>query len=165
LPQYKDIPVVFLTAKALTRDRIQGYRAGVDAYLPKPFDPEELFSIMDNILVRRVDLAQEILGLRQDIRQLKDVMEQVLRQAPLPAVQYKKPPVYVTEREQVVLDMVALGYMNKEIAEDLGVTERTVEKRISSLLEKTNTVNRTELVRYALDFGLITPVPDDADTD
>lgn len=59
------------------QDRIQGYRAGVDAYLPKPFDPEELFSIMDNILVRRVDLAQEILGLRQDIRQLKDVMEQV----------------------------------------------------------------------------------------
>ncbi|MGH2412530.1 MAG: response regulator, partial [Microcystaceae cyanobacterium] len=37
--RFKTIPVVFLTARGMTSDRIQGYQAGCDAYLPKPFDP------------------------------------------------------------------------------------------------------------------------------
>lgn len=37
-PRFKSLPVVFLTARGMTSDRIQGYEAGVDAYLPKPFD-------------------------------------------------------------------------------------------------------------------------------
>mmetsp|Transcript_12559 Transcript_12559/g.17908 ORF Transcript_12559/g.17908 Transcript_12559/m.17908 type:complete len:246 (+) Transcript_12559:51-788(+) len=46
------IPVVLLTAKSLTEDRIRGYRAGADAYLPKPFDPNELLAIVDNLVQR-----------------------------------------------------------------------------------------------------------------
>ena len=34
-------PVIFLTAKGMTADRTQGYMAGVDDYIPKPFDPDE----------------------------------------------------------------------------------------------------------------------------
>ena len=39
-PRFKTLPVVLLTAKGMTTDRISGYQAGCDAYLPKPFDPE-----------------------------------------------------------------------------------------------------------------------------
>jgi DNA-binding response OmpR family regulator len=52
-PRYQAIPVVFLTARGMTSDRIQGYEAGCDAYLPKPFDPEELEAIVKNLLERR----------------------------------------------------------------------------------------------------------------
>ena len=47
------IPFVLLTAKAMTQDRIRGYKAGANAYLPKPFYPEELLSIVDNTLTRK----------------------------------------------------------------------------------------------------------------
>jgi DNA-binding NarL/FixJ family response regulator len=52
--QWRRIAVVLLTAKSLTQDRIEGYKRGADVYLPKPFAPEELLSIVDN-LIRRVD--------------------------------------------------------------------------------------------------------------
>ena len=50
--QWKRIPVVLLTAKSLTQDRIEGYRRGADVYLSKPFSPEELLSILDNLIER-----------------------------------------------------------------------------------------------------------------
>jgi DNA-binding response OmpR family regulator len=49
-PRYKALPVVFLTARGMTSDRIQGYQAGCDAYLPKPFDADELVAIVENLL-------------------------------------------------------------------------------------------------------------------
>jgi DNA-binding response OmpR family regulator len=46
------IPIIFLTAKERREDRIAGFRAGVDAYLVKPFEPEELVAVIENILSR-----------------------------------------------------------------------------------------------------------------
>ncbi len=46
------LPVVLLTARGRVEDRIAGYDAGADAYLSKPFDPEELLSIIDSLLKR-----------------------------------------------------------------------------------------------------------------
>src|SRR5687767_15702202 len=46
------VPIVFLTAKDEIADRIQGFRTGVDAYLTKPFEPEELAAIVRAILQR-----------------------------------------------------------------------------------------------------------------
>ena len=40
------VPIVFLTAKDETADRIEGFRAGVDAYLTKPFEPDELIAVV-----------------------------------------------------------------------------------------------------------------------
>ena len=46
--------MIFLTAKGMTADRTQGYLAGVDDYIPKPFDPDELVARVRNV-VRRQD--------------------------------------------------------------------------------------------------------------
>jgi two-component system alkaline phosphatase synthesis response regulator PhoP len=48
-----DVPVVMLTARTLVEDRIRGFDAGTDVYLQKPFDLDELISIVRNLLVRR----------------------------------------------------------------------------------------------------------------
>jgi DNA-binding NarL/FixJ family response regulator len=53
------------------------------------------------------------------------------------------------------LELVVEGLMNKEIAKRLGTTIRNVEKYVSRLFGKTGTSSRTELVRYALQHGLI----------
>ena len=51
-PSLESLPVVLLTAKGKVEDRIRGYEAGADAYLPKPFEPEELISIVNGLLKR-----------------------------------------------------------------------------------------------------------------
>ena len=51
-PRTDLIPIVFLTAKDETSDRIEGFRAGVDAYLTKPFEPDELVAVIGSILSR-----------------------------------------------------------------------------------------------------------------
>ncbi len=55
-PQFKTLPVVFLTARGMTADRIQGYNAGVDAYISKPFDPDELVAVVTNLLEKQKSL-------------------------------------------------------------------------------------------------------------
>ena len=60
-----------------------------------------------------------------------------------------------TPREASVLQLVAEGMMNKEIARRLETSIRNVEKYVSRLFIKTGTASRTELVRFALEHGLV----------
>ncbi|WP_013323953.1 response regulator transcription factor [Gloeothece verrucosa] len=154
--RYETIPVVFLTARGMTSDRIQGYNAGCDAYISKPFDPEELEAIVKNLLERRkvnsqgnADVAQ-LAEIAQDIREIKEKLGHTENLTTTP------PPIKIelTPREQSVLDLVAEGLMNKEIAARLDTSVRNVEKYVSRLFSKTGTNSRTELVRFALKHGL-----------
>ncbi len=158
-PRFKALPVVFLTAKGMTSDRIQGYQAGADAYLPKPFDPDELVAIVENLLERRGAAAPpvgedgetpDLADLANQIAQIKALLTQRsgIAQTPAPI------KIDLTPREQSVLDLVAQGLMNKEIARRLETSVRNVEKYVSRLFSKTGTNSRTELVRFALEHGL-----------
>ncbi len=53
-----DVPIIFLTAKAMKEDTLQGFRAGADDYMTKPFDMEELLMRMRAIM-RRIDKVEE----------------------------------------------------------------------------------------------------------
>jgi DNA-binding NarL/FixJ family response regulator len=154
-PRFSKLPVVFLTARGMTKDRIQGYKAGVDAYLSKPFDPDELVAIVTNILARRAALADSeggtnIADLASQVAEIKSLLtnRSVLATTPSPI------QIDFTPREQSVLNLVAQGLMNKEIARRLETSVRNVEKYVSRLFSKTGTNSRTELVRYALEHGL-----------
>lgn len=155
-PRFKTLPVVFLTARGMTSDRIQGYQAGCDAYLPKPFDPEELEAIVKNLLQKRKITSEQSSvsadweKIVQEIKEIKQMLGQQSSLVPTPA------PIKIelTPREQSVLDLVAEGLMNKEIARRLETSVRNVEKYVSRLFSKTGTNSRTELVRYALKHGL-----------
>ena len=158
-PRFQALPVIFLTAKGMTSDRIQGYQAGVDAYLPKPFDPDELIAIVENLLARRVSKAPAISenGETPDIAELANQIAQIkalLTQRT--AISHSPAPfkIDLTRREQSVLNLVAEGLMNKEIARRLDTSVRNVEKYVSRLFSKTGTNSRTELVRFALEHGL-----------
>ena len=156
--RFKATPVVFLTAKGMTTDRIQGYQAGCDAYLPKPFDPEELVAIVENLLERKAASratvgdgeTPDLAALASQIAEIKAMLQGKggIERTPSPI------KVDLTPREQSVLDLVAKGLMNKEIARDLNTSVRNVEKYVSRLFAKTGTNSRTELVRFALEHGL-----------
>lgn len=158
-PRYKALPVVFLTAKGMTGDRIQGYQAGCDAYISKPFDPDELVAIVTNLLARRAAAKEtgENNAESPDIAALADQMARIesLLSGRGSIAQSASPiKIDLTPREQSVLDLVAQGLMNKEIARRLETSVRNVEKYVSRLFSKTGTNSRTELVRYALEHGL-----------
>jgi DNA-binding response OmpR family regulator len=51
-PRSRLVPIIFLTAKDETADRVAGFRSGVDAYVTKPFETDELVAIVKSILER-----------------------------------------------------------------------------------------------------------------
>jgi two-component system, NarL family, response regulator NreC len=65
------------------------------------------------------------------------------------------PPDDLSERELSVLRLIALGYTNSEIAGELHLSVRTVESHRAHIQQKTRRASRAELVRYALDHGLV----------
>ena len=206
------VPVVLLTAKGLTSDRIAGYDAGCSAYVAKPFDPEELVAVLraltsNALLARAALLGTEVTSLRTELANTRHLLQTMLQvggsqaggaaavartlqpaspadgaaaasaleaAALLPGV---APPSSaassaqgdvksamgaavehvpaLTQRERDVLDLVGEGMLNKEIAARLGIGLRYVEKIIKQLLEKTDTTNRTALVRRALQLGYL----------
>jgi DNA-binding NarL/FixJ family response regulator len=157
-PRFKSLPVVFLTARGMTGDRIQGYEAGCDAYLPKPFDPDELVAIVNRLLQQRATLKAsgaegempDVADMARQIAEIRAILTQrgAIVQTPSPV------KLDFTPREQSVLDLVVDGLMNKEIARRLETSVRNVEKYVSRLFSKTGTNSRTELVRFALEHGL-----------
>ena len=64
-------------------------------------------------------------------------------------------PASLSEREIEIVDLVARGLTNQEIAEKLDISKRTVDNHISNILTKTKTDNRVELVRWALHWGKV----------
>jgi DNA-binding NarL/FixJ family response regulator len=66
-------------------------------------------------------------------------------------------PMALTPRERGVLELLAQGSSNKDIARRLGMTERTVKFHVSSILTKLRAANRTEAVLHAIQAGLVSP--------
>lgn len=75
--------------------------------------------------------------------------------AALAALRPNSPPDELTERETEVLRLIALGHTNAEIAEQLHLSVRTVESHRAHIQQKLRRTSRAELVRYALDRGLV----------
>ena len=71
-------------------------------------------------------------------------------------------PQQLSERETEVLALVAKGSSNKEIAQDLFLSEGTVKAHVSHIMTKLNVERRTDLVRYAISKGLISLTDDGA---
>ena len=154
------IPVIFLTAKGMTADRIAGFQAGADDYIPKPFDPDELVARVNNAVRRQERLLAEAArfadaDIGQLMRQITEIRSMLGPGGGSPRKTTSDVKLDFTPREASVLQLVAEGLMNKEIARRLETSIRNVEKYVSRLFIKTGTSSRTELVRFALEHGLV----------
>ena len=137
-PQTNWLPVLFLSAKGQMQDRVTGLNTGADVYMVKPFEPNEL-------------VAQIEASLKQASRMLQQ------QGIPLEGEVSGLVPfeVDLTPTEQKVIQLVAKGMSNREIAGDLSVSQRTVESHVSNMLGKTGLSNRTELARWAIEQRMV----------
>jgi DNA-binding NarL/FixJ family response regulator len=128
------IPVLFLSAKGQSQDRIKGLNLGADVYMVKPFEPEELVAQVESSLKQSGRLIHY-----GDTGNLNETMIQV------------NPSVELTPTEVKVVQLVAKGLANKDIAQQMSLSQRTVESHVSNMLGKTGLNNRTELARWAIE--------------
>lgn len=156
-PSWVSLPVVLLTAKGQTRDRIAGYNAGADAYLPKPFAPTELLSVLDGLLARQkrfTNPSVTMQDLQRDIADIKSLLQKGGAGVGVNGF-VEATNVFLAPDERQVLELLCQGLPNKEIAAQAFVSSRRVEQLLTGLYRKTNVANRTELVRWAIRTGTI----------
>lgn len=133
--------VVVLTSLPDDDQVLPAIRAGALSYLLKDVSPEELIQVV------------------RDAAAGKPTFHPVAAQRMMQAVQNPNAPAgeyeALTPREIEVLECVGRGMDNKEIAELLGITERTVKAHITSLLAKLDCPNRVSLAIYAVRKGIV----------
>ena len=136
-PRTALVPIVFLTAKDETSDRIEGFRAGIDAYLTKPFEPDELIAVVNGILDR--------------VERTHSQIARLVSSANINDSSLNFHDEVLTDAENRVALAVSRGLSNKEIAAELEISVRTVENHISHILDKKGFSNRVEIARYVFE--------------
>ncbi len=124
------IPFIFVTALGSREDIRGGMSAGADDYLTKPFSAEELIAAVTERLHRLETIRQ--CGAQAAFKDEKAFLQQ-----------------RITDREREVLRLVGRGTTSREIAEQLGISLRTVEVHRSNLMKKLDAANAAILARWA----------------
>ena len=119
-------------------------RAGASGYVPKRAAPDELASAIRAVSRGEVFIHPSLAGrLVQDYLQRRDMEVQEQAAGDL------------TPREQEVLTLIAQGLSNNEIADQLVISAKTVDRHRENIMRTLNLHNRVDLVKYALRKGLI----------
>jgi DNA-binding NarL/FixJ family response regulator len=145
------VGVVVLTAKDEEQTLFEAIRAGAAAYLNKDCDPVELVDA-----IRKARAGQFIIN--EKVFNRPAVASKVL-------AEFRELSVYgpgsshvfapLSPREVQILDNIAQGMTNKEVAYALAISEQTVKNHMSSILRKLSVNDRTQAVVYAIRQGWI----------
>lgn len=115
-------------------------KSGALGYILKDATPSELLSAIRNVHEGKSSLDPEI---------ARKVIHELSRPSALPPTDQP-----LTEREVEILQLVARGLSNHQIAEELTISERTARTHISNILAKLHLANRTQAALYALRQGI-----------
>lgn len=123
-----EIPVIVITGHADVATAVQAMKAGASDFIEKPFDSEDLLERIHKCLSGEA-ARQKSIGWR------KQATDKLLR---------------LTSREYEVMEGLVAGKRNKQIAEELFISSRTVELHRSSIMEKLDANSLSDIVRLAL---------------
>jgi DNA-binding NarL/FixJ family response regulator len=142
LEEYPDCKTIFLTMSEEEEDLFAAIRSGAKGYLLKNMAPQKLVAA-----IRSVQKGEAALSRKMTMR----VMEELSRT--------KRPQLTeqatITLREIEVLEALASGLSNQEIANRLYISENTVKSHVHSILDKLNLSDRKEAAEYARKHGLV----------
>ena len=134
---FADIPFIFVTARVDHADVRQGMNEGADDYLTKPFTTDELLASVSSRICR-----YEVIRAQQS------------------KTSFQKERALLTEkttkREREILLLVGNGCTSKEIANQLSISLKTVERHRENIMQKLNVPNAATLARWAIIAELIT---------
>jgi FixJ family two-component response regulator len=131
------IPIVFITGHGDISMSVKAMKSGAADFLTKPYDVEQLLAAVD----RAVTKHAKTLGEEGRTAEIRERMEQL------------------TPREMEVFALVVTGMLNKQIAGELGIGEKTVKVHRARVMEKMRAGSVAELVRLADRAGVIVPQP------
>jgi FixJ family two-component response regulator len=127
------LPIVFLTGHADTPTTVRTIKAGAEDFLTKPVESEQLLHTIERALARHAIVRDE----RHRIGEMQALV------------------AALTVRERQVFDLVVRGRLNKQIAHELGTTERTIKAHRHQVMEKMKVQSLAELVSIAERLGLV----------
>jgi FixJ family two-component response regulator len=128
------LPIVFLTGHGDIPTSVQTIKAGAEDFLTKPVPKDILIDAIERAVARH-----------------RAVQQQNLRLKSLHSIVAK-----LTPRERQVLELVVRGKLNKQIAFELGATERTIKAHRQKIMKKTGVETFAELVSIAERVGILT---------
>jgi len=127
------LPIVFLTGHTDTPTTVRTVKAGAEDFLTKPVESEQLLGVIERALARHATVRIE----RQRLEEMQALVADL------------------TARERQVFGLVVRGKLNKQIAHDLGTTERTIKAHRHQVMEKLKVRSLAELVTVAERLGLL----------
>jgi len=135
--------ILVLSSFAEDKQVFPAIKAGASGYILKASSSRDVIRA-----IRDVHQGQSILH--------PTIARKLIEELNSPPVEQEKAEGFLTERELEVLILVAQGYSNQEIGEQLTVSHRTVSTHVSNILEKLHLANRTQAALFALRKGLAT---------
>ncbi|MEN3133549.1 response regulator [Bacillus albus] len=143
--EYPNVKVIVLTSFSDQAHVLPALRAGASGYILKDVEPDQLVEAIRSAYKGNIQLHP-------------DIANALLSQT-LPVEEKEEEPSIqvdvLTARENEVLQLLAKGMSNKEIASVLVITEKTVKAHVSSILSKFNLSDRTQAALYAVKNGIV----------
>ncbi len=143
--QFPEIKILALTIHESDQYVLEAFEAGADGYCLKDAGRNELMVAIDSVLLGKRYISPSISD---------NVLEGYLTGRK--KLKSKTSWDTITPREREVLKLLGEGYQNKEIADMLHISVKTVEKHRANIMNKLDLHNAAALTAYAIDHGLVT---------
>jgi len=142
--RYPATKIIALTVHKTEEYLLTTLQAGADGYVLKDATHDELVMAIHNVMAGKPYLSPGVSG-----KLIEGYLEG--KESGPPVSSWQK----LSQREREVLKLIAEGYKNKEIAEDLCISLKTVEKHRANLMKKLDLHNAATLTVYAMEKGLV----------
>ncbi len=147
IKDYKEIPFIFLTARAGEDEKISGLKSGAIDYICKPFNIDELIAKVENIISKNENIKDSYKNeIHKKVINLLNEETKDLKLNEI-TIEMKLREFNLSNREKEIIALLIKGNETKEIAIKLKINNHTVENHITNIYKKIGISNKIELYR------------------